>query len=145
MKSNLKLYTSFVSPVNVPNLIKNDYLPIFIIRSIRGSKLIGEFEGTAIHFPQLAPSRELLWSVRDGKIDRLEFNKKYTIEMSRLNLFETIKKLEYLAKISNAKGVVLLGYGSDPDKCHRSVLSNILNGLGIMADVEEIKWEKKPI
>ena len=33
MKTDLKIYTSFVSPLTLPMFIKSDLLPIFIIRN----------------------------------------------------------------------------------------------------------------
>jgi uncharacterized protein YeaO (DUF488 family) len=132
MKTDLKIYTGFVSPVTVPELIKNNYLPIFIIRSIKNSQVIGKYEGTTIHFKELAPSYELFHELRDGKIGREEFEKRYIIEISKINLFETVKKLDYLAKLSNAKGVVLMGYGSDRNKCHRSILGSMLFNTGAL-------------
>lgn len=62
-----------------------------------------------------------------------EFNKNYIIEISsKVNLVKTIRTLETLAKVSGALGVVLMGYGSDKNQCHRGVLANILNESGFL-------------
>jgi len=133
MKSNIKIHTSFVSPVTLDLFIRNNYLPIFIIRSIGNSELIGRFSGTAVHFKQLSPSAELFRAKRDLMIDFTEFSKRYIIELSsNIDFQEIIEKLEYLANLSNARGVVLLGYGSDNTKCHRSILAELFNSSGYL-------------
>ena len=38
-----------------------------------------------------------------------------------------------MAEISNAKAIVLLGYGSDSSVCHRTVLSELLNQSGLLS------------
>lgn len=130
--SNIEIKTSFVSPVSMKIFIDNGYLPIFILRNIVNSEVIGKYSNTAIHFRELSPSSELFHQKRDGVIDILEFKKRYAIEMSNINLKDIIAKLEYLVKISEARGVVLLGYGSNYEICHRSVLSDILNSSGLL-------------
>lgn len=132
MKSNIKIHTSFVSPVTLDLFIKNNYLPIFIIRSIGNSELIGKYSGTAVHFKQLSPSPELFRAKRDSIIDYTEFSKRYIIELSSINFQELIDKLQYLANLSGAQGIVLLGYGSDNTKCHRSILADLLNSTGYL-------------
>ncbi len=133
MKSNLKIYTSFVSPKNLIDIINNNLLPIFIIRNIKNSDLIGKYSDTAIHFKYLSPSDELYQSRRDRKITREEYEKKYIIELSEQpNFLNTIKKLEQLANLCNADGVVLLDYGFDNRESHRDILSKILNNLDVL-------------
>lgn len=128
MKTKIKIYTSFVSPVSMEIFSKNNLLPIFIIRKIGNSELIGMYEGTSIHFKDLSPSNELFRQKRDGAISFEDFSKRYLIELSeRIDLSEVKRKLENLVNISGASGVVLLGYGSDEKACHRSVLSGMLN------------------
>lgn len=132
MKSKLIIKTSFVSPITMKTFVESDYLPIFIIRNISNSTLIGQYANTSIHFKNLAPSNELYRSKRDGIIDFNEFEKRYIIEISNVNLQSIITKLEYLAKLSGAKGIVLLGYGSDNKICHRSILASLLNNSGLL-------------
>lgn len=135
MKSKLNLYTSFVSPMTLDATVKANILPVFIIRSIHNSQLIGQYSDTAIHFKQLAPSTELFRARRDGLITFLEFQKKYVIEMSEINFQDTIKRLDYLASLCNASGVVLMGYGSDYNLCHRKILSELLNSSDLLENV----------
>lgn len=131
---NIKVYTSFVSPVTFKIFCDNNILPIFIIRNIKNSNLIGKFDGSAIHFKTLAPSNELFRKRRDGIIDFVDFSKEYAIEMSQVNFSEVIREIEYLAELSNTDRVVLLGYGSDYTNCHRSILSGILNDTGLLQE-----------
>jgi uncharacterized protein YeaO (DUF488 family) len=131
MKS-IKIYTSFVSPITLKEFCDNNILPIIIVRNIKNSELIGKFNGTAIHFRDLSPSSELFRSKRDGLISQEEFAKEYAIEISQINIPEILDKIEYLANLSNTDKVVLLGYGTDDSRCHRSVLREILNKTGLL-------------
>lgn len=139
MKSKLKIYTSYVSPLTLKSIIASNLLPIFIVRSIYNSQLIGQYSDTAVHFKILAPSDKLFQNRRDGIISDLEFKKGYVIEMSRVNFQDIIRKLDHLASISGASGVVLMGYGSAYDTCHRKLLSELLNGSGLLEnDIKEL-------
>lgn len=130
MKSKLQIYTSYVSELNLKQIIDSSYLPIFIIGSLKNDKLIGKYNNTAVHFRNLAPSYDLLHQYLNKKIDLENFEKGYIIEMSNINLLDIIKKFDYLAKISNSKGIVLLSYGSKYENNYRSLLSDLLNESG---------------
>lgn len=133
MKSNLKIYTSFVSPKNLTDIIEDNLLPIFILRNIKKSELIGKYSDTAIHFKDLAPSDRLYQIRRDRKISREEYEKRYIIELSEQPNFQNIiRKLEKLVELCDADGVVLLDYGSGNNESHRNILSNLLNNLDIL-------------
>lgn len=133
MKSNLKIYTSFVSPKNLTNIIEDNLLPIFILRNIKNSKLIGKYSDTAIHFKNLAPSDKLYQIRRDKLITREEYEKRYIIELSEQPNFQNIiKKLEQLTELCSANGVVILDYGFGNNESHRNILSNLLNNLDIL-------------
>lgn len=135
----MKIYTSFVSPITLKEYCDQNILPIFIIRSIKNSDLIGKFDGTAIHFRDLAPTSELFRLKRDGEISKEEFEKRYVIELSQVDLPSIVKKLEFLANLSNTDKVVLLGYGSDKENCHRHVLADVLNKSGLLEhDITEL-------
>ena len=139
MKSKLRIYTSYVSPLTLEVITKNNILPIFIIRSIHNSQLIGKYSDTALHLKSLAPSDMLYRSKRDGIISDLEFKKGYIIEMSRINFQEVVRRLDYLASLSGASGVVLMGYGSSYESCHRKILAELLNGSGLLEnDIKEL-------
>lgn len=132
MNSSLEIKTSFVSPVGMELFIKAGYLPIFILRSISNSEIIGKYSNTSLHFKEFSPSSELFHQKRDGKIDFSEFKEKYIEEVSKNDLNKFIERLEKLKEISGAKGIVLLGYGSDYKTCHRSILSDLLNNSGLL-------------
>lgn len=138
-QSDLRIYTSFVSPVTLKNFTEKNLLPVFIIRSIINSTLIGAYSDSPIHFKELSPSTDLFRSRRDNKITQDEYQKKYALEITVLDLKEEVRKLELLKQLSGASGIVLLGYGSSYDQCHRKVLSEILNNSGLLENrVEEI-------
>lgn len=130
--TDLKVYTSFVSPVTMELFREKNLLPVFIIRKIQNSELIGMYEGTSIHLKELSPSNELFRKKRDKEVTLEEFAKEYILEISQTVDFDNIiKRLNTLAELSGADGIVMLGYGSDCNLCHRSVLAEILNSLGV--------------
>lgn len=140
MKSGLRIFTSYVSQNNVASAIRQEILPVFIIRNIKNSEVIGKYSGTAVHFFQLSPSDMLFRNKRDGKISMEDYKKLYTIEMSEVSFQDIIERLEFLASICNTNRVVLMGYGHNKDNCHRSVLAEILNNSGLLEQpVEEIE------
>lgn len=132
MKSNLKILTSYVSRENLDKFVKSEILPIFIIRNISGSRLISQYSGTILQFKQLSPQTELFQRYRNGEIDFERYQKEYVIGLAGLNYSNLIKRLEYLQELSGANSVVLLGYEKDPDMCHRTLLSDILNRTGLL-------------
>lgn len=133
MKSELKINTSFVSPATLERFRSNNILPIFIVRNIENSELIGQYSGSPVHLKELSPSNELFRKKRDKVLSIDEFKKLYAIEITeRVDLKKIIDKLESLVELSGARSIVLLGYGSDYDSCHRSVLAKILNGSGLL-------------
>lgn len=132
MKSNLKILTSYVSRENLDKFVKSEILPIFIIRNISGSRLISQYSGTILQFKQLSPQTELFQRYRSGEIDFERYQKEYVIGLAGLNYSNLIKRLEYLQELSGANSVVLLGYEKDPNMCHRTLLSDILNRTGLL-------------
>lgn len=122
----MKLFTSFVSPATFREFIKQNYLPIFIIRNIKTSNLVGHFENSILHFKELAPSNELFRLKRDGLITKEEFKESYSEEIRVQNLLGILGKIEYLAGLANTDKVVLLGYGSRAEECHRTILTDFL-------------------
>lgn len=139
MKSNLRIFTSFVSPLTIEAIVKANFLPIFVLRNIANSTLIGQYSGTAIHFKELSPSAELFRSHRDNLIDFDEYSKRFIIEMSEINFQSVVKRFEQLASICNAKAIVMMSYGSKYSNSHRKVLSDILNNSGLLTyEVKEL-------
>ena len=134
MKTELKIYTSFVSPLTLKMFTSKGLLPIFIIRNIGNSELIGKYSDTAVHFRDLAPSNETFREWRDKKITDEEYLKKYACEIGNIDLEQFLRDLEGLVEVSGAKGIVLLGYGQQSKRCHRSVLREILNNSGLLVN-----------
>lgn len=134
MKSDLKISTSFVSPLTLPIFISMDLLPIFIIRNIKTSDLIGCYSDTSVHCKILSPSTELFRKKRDKKITLEEFHKGYAKEISEVDLEQVLREWEILSSCSHAKGLILLGYGSSYESCHRSTLTKILNNSELLVN-----------
>lgn len=135
----MKLFTSFVSPATFREFIKQNYLPIFIIRNIKTSNIVGHFEDSILHFKEFSPSNELFRLKRDGVITKEEFDKRYINEIREQNLLGLLEKIEYLAGLANTDKVVLLGYGSKVENCHRSTLVRYIQSVGLWEDfIDEI-------
>ena len=132
MKSNIRIYTSYITAKNLQILKDNNILPIFVVRYVDNNPIIKQFANSPIHFKQLAPSDELISKARFKKINREDFTKQYCLELSNINFENVIKKLESLINQSNAIGVALLGYKADKDECHRSILSSVLNSSNLL-------------
>lgn len=136
---NLRIYTSFVSPTTLELFVEKDMLPLFALRSIANSTLIGKYSETPIHLKELSPSTEIFRARRDGLITQEEYQRRYALEISKLDIRKILRKLELLQELSGANGVVILGYGSSYDVCHRKVLADIFNNSGLLKErVEEI-------
>lgn len=140
MKSKLLIRTGCVNPQTMDALPKAGWLPIFILRTIYNSNLIGKYTGTPVHMFWLAPHPETYHLWRDGKVNWETYSRMYENEILKGVRFESlIERLEILASAAGAKGVVLMGYEQDVRRCHRSVLSRLLNSSGILEErVKEI-------
>jgi uncharacterized protein YeaO (DUF488 family) len=139
---DIEISTSFVSPYTLNYFIKNNILPIFILRSIHNSNLIGKYSDSAVHFKDFSPSNELFQARRDRKIEIEEYKQKYLDEIKHIDLNQTLKRLTNLQKISGAVGVVLMSYGSNPLGCHRTFLSEYLNSSGLLKNrITEYPWK----
>lgn len=133
MKSNLSILTSYVTVDNLDYAVKKlNLLPIFILRSIKNSELIGKYSNSAVHFRNLSPSSILFQAYRDGLVGWTEYKKRFLIELSEIKLYEVITKLESLCNISSASGVVLFAYDENPEISHRSILSEFINNSEIL-------------
>ena len=134
-RANFSVHTSFISPWTWKNLVsEGNYLPILAIRNIKHSEVIGHLNDTAVHFKELAPSNELFRAKRNGEIDIVEFQKRYLIELSGVSFNKIVDKMIQLYNVSGAKGLIIFGYGSNDEVCHRSVLASLLNTTGLFRD-----------
>ena len=139
---NIKIITSFVAPYTLNYFIKEEILPIFILRSIRNSDLIGKYSDSAVHFKDLSPSNELFQARRDRKIEIEEYKQRYLDEIKHIDLNQVLHRLTNLQEISGAKGVVLMSYGGNPIGCHRTFLSEYLNNSGLLENkITEYPWQ----
>lgn len=134
-KSNLKIRTSFVTQGNMEALTKSEWLPVFIIRSIKNSQIIGKYDGTPIHLYWLAPRPQLFHRWRDKEISFEEYSKQYSKDIQdSVGFSSLISRLEILRQTSGAKGIVLMGYGEDVNNCHRGILAKMINESGILEE-----------
>lgn len=139
---DIKIITSFVTPYTLNYFIKKELLPIFILRNIRNSDLIGKYSDSAVHLKDLSPSNELFQSRRDRKIDIEEYKKRYLDEIKHINLNQILKRFTNLQEICGANGIVLMSYGSNALECHRTFLAEYLNNSGLLKDpITEYKWK----
>ena len=127
----MKIYTSYVSKDNLNKFISLGFLPIFILRNIRNSKLLSSYADTCIHLRELSPSTELFHQFKSGEIDVEEYHYQYLLELldRHISTLDIYKRLEFLCSLCNAPGVVLLGYEEDKNLCHRKALSEFLSWL----------------
>ena len=139
---DIEISTSFVSPYTLNYFIKNNILPIFILRSIHNSELIGKYSDSAVHFKDLSPSNELFQARRDRKIEIEEYKQKYLDEIGHIDLHQTLRRFINLREISGATGIVLMSYGSNPIGCHRTFLLEYINNSGLLKNnIIEYPWE----
>lgn len=137
---DLVIKTSFVSPFTIQKFKKEDWLPFFCLRSIYNSTLIGSYTNTSIHLKELSPTSKLYQEFRDGQINFDIYSQKFIEEIKGVDLKELIERIEYMCNLCDAKGAVLLSYGTDPTISHRSVLKDLINDLKILKNpVEEFK------
>jgi uncharacterized protein YeaO (DUF488 family) len=139
---DIEIFTSFVTPYTLDYFIKNNLLPVFILRNIRNSNLIGKYSDSAIHFKEFSPSNELFQTRRDRKIEIEEYKRRYLDEIKHIDLSQKLKHLTNLKKISGAKGIILMSYGSNPKECHRSFLAEYLNNSNLLEkEITEYLWK----
>ncbi len=125
------IYTSYASRENFEKLVKLNYLPIIILRNIRNSKLLSPYSDTYIHLRELSPSTELYQSWKNREIGISEYRDRYLLELieRRINTQEIYKNLEFLCNLTEARGIVLLGYEEKCELCHRRFLAEFLKEL----------------
>jgi uncharacterized protein YeaO (DUF488 family) len=134
-KIDLILKTGRITARNLTSYAANGYIPIFICRFM--NPLVKVYEGTMLHFPNLAPSPGLLWGFKNGNITWDEYKSRYTEEMSKVDLASELGKIYEIVKLNpavKAQGAVLLCYCQDNNQCHRSLLANMINSSEILND-----------
>lgn len=129
---SLKLWTSYVSPVLLEELVSRNILPVFIARHISNSTLIGHWEGTAVHFPELAPSPELLRSWKYHGMSDSEFKEVFWQELNHVRLGKIFSRMKTMADLTGASGIVMLGYGPNRSEDHREIVADYINQTGLL-------------
>ena len=72
----------------------------------------------------LAPSRELLGDLNSGAIDRLEYRRRFRLEMA--DRPESVASIEALKVQIKDNTVTLLCWCPDEDRCHRGLLRELI-------------------
>jgi len=75
------------------------------------------------YLPALAPSRELLYSYRQGQLDWPRFRNQYLNEMRARAARAQIHRL---AKTARSEVVTVMCVCADEDRCHRSLLRELI-------------------
>ena len=89
MRKNLNLKLSWYTPENWDKVIKDEYLPVLAVRDPKS------FKGTPIHFPELAPKRNLT------STEFMEYLQK------RISYWKILNSFDVLSHVASSKGVVL--------------------------------------
>lgn len=118
------LNTARITNRNIEIIAKNKFLPIFICRYM--NPMVEKYKGSPIHIIDLAPSSDLLFSIKNNKIGFEEYSTRYIEEISRLDMNEILGRIYNLIVSSNATGAVLMCYCKDVSKCHRGLLAKYL-------------------
>lgn len=134
-KLDLVIKTGRITNRNLQTYALNGYLPIFICRFM--NPMVKMYEGTKLHFPELSPSPRLLWDIKSDRITWDEYMVRYIEEMKNVDLLSVMNRIYGLVKLNpevKAKGAILLCYCNDHNKCHRSLLAEMLNSANILAE-----------
>lgn len=90
-----------------------------------------------LQLTMLAPSEDLFKRVKSGEISWVDYEHEYRDQISKLDLERCIKLISAVTYAQGSNGVVLLCYEKDSMKCHRSILADVLNKLGILEEAVE--------
>lgn len=133
-KVNLDIKTGRIGRHSLDAYCKLGYVPIFICRFM--NPLVKCYEGSDIHLPEAAPSSSLLFRSKRGEIDWETYRIEYVKELNdrKFSIFNFLGKIYNIVNLSNAKGAILLCYCLDNNKCHRSILANIINESELLTD-----------
>lgn len=125
-------------------MVEKNYLPLFVIRHISNSSLIGKYSRTAVHLPELSPSSMLFQAFRDKFFTYKEFEKEYRRELSVVDLPYFYHRFEIMTDLCNTDTIVFLGYGDDYELSTRKILADVLcKSKEIPIEViKEVKYEE---
>ena len=79
-----------------------------------------------LYLPDLAPSKDLVQAFKSGEMDWPTFKRRYQAEMKgQTSLIRTLAWLDARGEV-----VTLLCACDDPDRCHRSILGDLVKKAG---------------
>lgn len=132
--SELQIYTSFVSARNIKRCVNTlNLIPVFAMKKLFNSDVIGAFSDTALHLHELSPSNELYHSYVDGELDLPGLYSGFNSELEeKVDLKSLLYRFEVMAKVCGASGIVIMTYGRDPRKGYRPAISDYLNSSGLL-------------
>lgn len=85
----------------------------------------------------VAPSEDILRDYKSGKIDEIEYEFRYRLQLQNRDVLSDLKFIEN--KISpNNKGVVLCCYEKSDSFCHRHILASYIKEK-FNIDIQEVK------
>lgn len=128
----LYIRTSYISIPHLTQFPKAGIIPIFICRYM--NPMCSMYEGTAVHFPELSPSKELFYDIKHRRISKDEYNSRYLEEQKDLDIPKLLFRFYSLINAANARGVCMMCYEKDRDVCHRKLLADKINSTKILDD-----------
>lgn len=80
-------------------------------------------DAVAEYVPSLAPSRELLYSYRQGQLDWTRFRNQYLKEM---RVDGARAEIHRLVKLARSEVITVMCVCADEDRCHRGLLRDLI-------------------
>lgn len=105
---NLYIKTAHLTLDNIKIIPNMDLLPIFLDQDLRSMDIVRGFNHTAIHIPELGPSSKAFSKFYGGYITETQFKGDYFMELLNKDFIGIFKRIDFLVKLSNAVGVVLM-------------------------------------
>ena len=128
MRKDLCVCLSWMSDENWRRAIEIGFLPILAINHPRN------FEGTQIHFPDLAPKMKYLKKIEDIE----EAKDMYWDSLSRVvSPWKTLHTFDILAHLSSASGVMI--FTERKEDPFREILGQYLDGI-LNFKIREYEW-----
>lgn len=85
----------------------------------------------------VAPSEDILRDYKSGKIDEIEYEFRYRLQLQNRDVLSDLKFIENKIS-SNYKGVVLCCYEKSDSFCHRHILASYIKEK-FNIDIQEVK------
>lgn len=107
---------------NLQKCVESNILPIFVSRSLTDTPALG-LEGTSVHFPDLAPSWDLLKQWKHRGLPDSTFESRYLTELMGAPVRPALRRIELMAEICGTTKVMLM---SRPKDDYLKILYNYL-------------------